>query len=265
MILANNDWPRFNENPTYQIIDSESAHELEPHAVFGKFGVIQCQATAQLSTERLILALKNAAIKEGVAIHEHEEVNELKIENEKLIHIRTNRNSYSPKIALLCTGAWSSLLHPLLKQYAPIMPLKGQALLLQLPKPILQRVVKNDSIYLIQRENNQVILGATTELEAGFDERVTEEARAKLLQSAYDFVPTVREAEVLQQWAGLRPAPNYRKPIMGPVPHAEGLWVATGHGKIGIGISPIIGKLMAEWLTNGEPSQDLSSFLPQLR
>ncbi len=266
MLAANEEWPQFGDgSPTFQIIDTQTAHELEPLTQFGEYGAIQCQATAQLSTERMVQALKRAARNTGVIIREHEELYKIKVKKRKVVSIRTNQNSYHPEIVLICAGAWSSILHPFLKQYAPVMPLKGQALLLELSKPILQRVVKNDSIYLIQRENNQVILGATTELDAGYDEEITDAAREQLLQQAAQFVPAVREAKVLQQWAGLRPAPNYRKPIMGPLPNVEGLWAATGHGKIGIGISPLIGTLMAEWLTEGQPSQDLSTFLPQLR
>ncbi|MGE5841677.1 MAG: FAD-dependent oxidoreductase [Deltaproteobacteria bacterium] len=49
-------------------------------------------------------------------------------------------------------------------------------------------------------------------------------------------------------------------PILGPVPGAEGLFMATGHEGDGIALSPVTGWITAEWIVGGSPGMDVSSF-----
>ena len=46
--------------------------------------------------------------------------------------------------------------------------------------------------------------------------------------------------------------------IVGPVPGAEGFFVASGCNVGGLSVSPAIGELLAEWILDGKPSLDLS-------
>jgi len=50
------------------------------------------------------------------------------------------------------------------------------------------------------------------------------------------------------------------QPLVGPVPGAYGLWVAAGMSLNGFGGAGGIGKLLAEWIVEGEPSQDIYAF-----
>jgi glycine cleavage system T protein len=50
------------------------------------------------------------------------------------------------------------------------------------------------------------------------------------------------------------------QPIVGPVAGARGLWMACGMSLNGFGAAGGVGKLLAEWIIEGEPSLDLYSF-----
>jgi sarcosine dehydrogenase len=50
------------------------------------------------------------------------------------------------------------------------------------------------------------------------------------------------------------------QPLIGPVPGARGLWIAAGMSLNGFGGAGGIGKLLAEWIVEGEPSQDIYAF-----
>ena len=45
-------------------------------------------------------------------------------------------------------------------------------------------------------------------------------------------------------------------PILGRAPGHENLWLATGHGMMGMGLSAISGQLLADLITGREPSVD---------
>jgi glycine/D-amino acid oxidase-like deaminating enzyme len=49
--------------------------------------------------------------------------------------------------------------------------------------------------------------------------------------------------------------------VVGPVPDAPGLWVASGCNGSGFSSSPAIGEALAGWITSGEPA-GLAPFSP---
>ena len=63
-------------------------------------------------------------------------------------------------------------------------------------------------------------------------------------------------------WAGLRPVTADGLPIIGPEPRLSGLWYAGGHGRNGILLAALTGRLVRQ-LVAGEPVvQDLSRCAP---
>ena len=52
------------------------------------------------------------------------------------------------------------------------------------------------------------------------------------------------------------------RPVVGPVPGVEGLYLAVGFCGHGFQHSPATGRYVAEWLLDGKPSLDLSLFDP---
>jgi len=48
-------------------------------------------------------------------------------------------------------------------------------------------------------------------------------------------------------------------PVVGPVPRHQGLFIATGHGMLGLTLGPITGRLMAEYVLDGAPAMDITA------
>jgi sarcosine dehydrogenase len=70
--------------------------------------------------------------------------------------------------------------------------------------------------------------------------------------------PDLKELEVAEYKRGLTtfaPDGNY---LVGPVPEIEGLYVATGCASLGIAGSPAVGRWLANWVTKGDPGEDLA-------
>ncbi len=59
------------------------------------------------------------------------------------------------------------------------------------------------------------MVGATVE-EAGFDKRTNVETIQRLHRAAIAIVPELRNAKILEDWAGLRPGTPDALPILGP-------------------------------------------------
>jgi D-amino-acid dehydrogenase len=63
-------------------------------------------------------------------------------------------------------------------------------------------------------------------------------------------------------WAGLRPCAPDGLPVIGESDAVPGLVVATGHAFKGIALAPVTALLVAELVTGGPPSHDLSELSP---
>ena len=57
--------------------------------------------------------------------------------------------------------------------------------------------------------------------------------------------PAPGEAEK-QGWAGFRPATPDSLPLLGPIPGQSGLYVAAGHGMLGVTLAPATGVAVAD-------------------
>ena len=109
----------------------------------------------------------------------------------------------------------------------PVRPVKGQVLRLTVPKryaPFLSRtvraVVRGSHVYLVPRENGELVVGATSE-ELGWDTTVTAGGVYELLRDAHELVPGITELPLTETRAGLRPGSPDNAPLLGPTAAAR--------------------------------------------
>ena len=65
-----------------------------------------------------------------------------------------------------------------------------------------------------------------------------------------------------QGWAGFRPATPDSLPLLGPVPGQSGLYVAAGHGMLGVTLAPATGAAVADMVTTGDVPAWLEPMAP---
>ena len=65
------------------------------------------------------------------------------------------------------------------------------------------------------------------------------------------FLPRLAQASIIRSYAGLRPWSPDHLPLVGPVAAAPGFYLATGHEGAGIGLAPVTGQLIADWIVGG--------------
>ncbi|WP_150301267.1 NAD(P)/FAD-dependent oxidoreductase [Pseudomonas profundi] len=66
-----------------------------------------------------------------------------------------------------------------------------------------------------------------------------------------------RDAE---PWKGARPCMPDMKPVIGPAPDKQGLWLAFGHGHQGFTLGPATGELLAQMMDGEAPAIDMTPF-----
>jgi glycine oxidase len=127
-------------------------------------------------------------------------------------------------------------------------------------RALLKHVVRSPEAYLIPRSDGRLLVGATVE-EAGFDKRTDLATIQRLHHAALALVPELRNARILEDWAGLRPGTPDALPILGET-QTPGYYVATGHFRDGILLAPITAEVMAALIEGRVPEFDLTAFSP---
>jgi glycine oxidase len=145
-------------------------------------------------------------------------------------------------------------------RYAPTRPVRGQMLALQSSEVNLGRVLRSERGYLVPRRAGRIVAGSTLE-DVGLDKRVTAGGMRKILDAAIELAPNLANAEVVETWAGLRPASPDNLPILGPA-DIEGLYIATGHYRNGILLAPVTAKLARDWILNNTMDASTADFSP---
>lgn len=206
----------------------------------------------------LTAAALKAAKHRGVDFSSGDEVSSVNQADGRVVGITTTKTTFQAPKVVNCAGAWSGQIAP---HAFPTRPVKGQMLCLAAPsRTLLKHVIRTSQGYLIPRSDGRIIVGTTVE-EAGFNKRTDVDTIQRLHRAAVALVPELRNAKILEDWAGLRPGTPDSLPILGATA-TPGYYVATGHFRDGILLAPITAQVMADIITGKEPAYVLDAFSP---
>lgn len=182
------------------------------------------------------------------------------------IRVRDGQGREVPADRVILTGgAWASRALAPLGLAHPVVPQKGQIVHLGLPGIDTSRwpvLLPMASHYLLAFDDSRVVIGATREEGSGFDTRVTAGGQAEVLNAALHWAPGLRDAVHIETRVGLRPAPPTIRPILGPAPRIEGLFLGNGLGAGGLTIGPWAGRQLARLATGAETETSLAPYAP---
>jgi glycine oxidase len=204
----------------------------------------------------LAAAALQAAKRRGVDVSSGDEVTAVNLSHGGVSGVITTKTSFRAPTVVNCAGAWSGQIAP---HAFPTRPVKGQMLYVASPsRNLLRHVIRSPEVYLIPRSDGRILVGTTVE-EAGFDKRTDTVTIQRLHRAAIALVPELRNARVLEDWAGLRPGTPDALPILGSTA-TPGYYVATGHFRDGILLAPITAQIMANVITGTGCPYDLTPF-----
>ncbi|MEU6157260.1 glycine oxidase ThiO [Streptomyces sp. NPDC047130] len=238
-------------------LTGRECRRLEPMLAPGVRGGLRVDGDHQADPRLLAAALLRACERAGVVVHRRRAVR-LEVTGGRVTGVATEDGAVLPAgRVVLAGGSRSAELDGVPEEVRPpVRPVKGQVVRLAVPPvyaPFLSRtvraVVRGSSVYLVPRENGELVVGATSE-ELGFDTTVTAGGVYTLLRDARELLPGITELPLTETLAGLRPGTPDNAPLLGPT-SLDGLLLATGHYRNGVLLTPVTGDLMAETLATG--------------
>ena len=238
-----------------QIIDGQDYLRSEPALKPGVVGAIHFPGDARLRPDRYVAALARAVRERGGVIEEHCRVTSLSTSPQGA-DVQTALGVRSGREVVVALGAWSPALVRSLGLRLPVQPGKGYSITYSRPSLVPRRpmVLKDRSVCVTAWESG-FRLGSTMEF-SGYDDSLNATRLAALERGAAEFLHEPVGATVHERWCGWRPMTWDDLPVLGRVAGQPHLWMAAGHGMLGVSMSAATGQLMADLIAGREPAFD---------
>jgi glycine oxidase len=243
------------------VVGQDDLRRLEPAVSPAARGALFIARGSWVDNVQLVRALVRAGERRGVRYLLGQPVDALIRTGNGVTGVRAGDHGVLEAGAVvLAAGAWSGRITG-----APagldLRPVKGQIIAFDNTSGLVRHVIFHGDVYLVPRLSGECLFGATVE-DGVADRTVTLEGLAWLLHEAFAAAPGLAGCRFLSGWAGLRPATEDGMPVVGPWPDAPGLFVATGHYRSGILMTPITARVVRDHVVGGRSALPASALLP---
>lgn len=243
-----------------ELIDGNDYQRREPALREGVAGVVRFPGDACLRPDRYVAGLARALRDAGGVIVEHCEVHAVSSEGDAQ-RVHTPDGEFRARDVLFATGAWSPRLADSLQVVAPVLrramqPGKGYSITYDRPalSPRHPLVLHERSVCVTAWPSG-FRLGSTMEF-SGYDRSLNRRRLDALERAAREYLHEPVGPVKREEWFGWRPMTFDDLPIIGRVPGHRNLWLATGHGMLGVSMSTATAQLVADSITGRTPLID---------
>jgi D-hydroxyproline dehydrogenase subunit beta len=273
-------------------LDPAMLAKLEPCLAPDLAGGYRQDEGWELDPTAATLALAAAARRAGAVFRTHDQAHRLLVEGDRVTGVVVDGGPLAAGAVVLATGPWT---RPLAARAGVDLPVGGaRGWLLQtapLPwtvghtlldagwatpgdptspgrAPTVEELAGGadgtepwSAFALQQGAGGHAVVGGSLAASLREDSEHPETARG-LARRALRFVPGLAGVPVVAAWSGVRPVTPDGHALVGPVPGLPGLWVAAGHGPIGVLAAPATARMLAEHLVGGRPDPAAAPFDP---
>ena len=243
-----------------EILSVDQIREFVPDLRITALGGVFYRQDAHLVPFEFVKKLSGSVLKKGVAIHTATEVLDFETVGRKLTAVYTTRGRIEAETVVLAGGAWSPEIVRNLKINLPIQPAKGYSLTYRKPTycPEVPLALAEAKVILTPMGDSMRFAG-TLEL-AGMDLSINMRRVKAITKNIPTFLPEIdpNHLELIEIWRSLRPCTPDGLPIIGRSDTYKNLIIATGHGMLGISLSPVTGKLVSQIVSGEEPEMDIT-------
>jgi glycine/D-amino acid oxidase-like deaminating enzyme len=254
-----------------EVLDNAGLRSLEPNLAPDLAGGALFPDDAQVDPRRATLALLAAAQRQGLTLHTHDEVVAIHREGNgrgRISEVVTRTGEIATETVVCAAGAWSNQVADLIGIKTPIRPRKGHILVTaKAPGLIHHPLLEGGYAATVQSASEGLEVAFVAEMTAsgtlllgssrqfvGYDRSVSLPVMRAVADRAARFLPSLARngVKVIRSYAGLRPWSPDHLPLIGPAKAIPGFYLAAGHEGAGIGLAPITGRLIADWITGVE-------------
>ncbi len=246
-------WKKERTGQSATVLSAGQAREMEPALSGDLFGAVLQEADNRAEPESLLSLLQGAAEREGVKRVFSARAYALSLGSGRRVErVMTSKGGVRADSFLLATG---SNMQGLLKSAGLWLPIRsGAGWSITFPwaenVPLRGTLLEEDRVALTPWGDGFRITGG---LELSSRDGGLERLRLQgILHRAKRRLPGLDYAGRPRVWHGHRPLTPDGLPVVGRMPEMKNLWVASGHGHLGMTLGPATGWLIPELMQGSQ-------------
>ncbi|MEJ2099209.1 MAG: FAD-dependent oxidoreductase [Desulfobacterales bacterium] len=255
------------------MITPKEAYDLCPIiSLDGVIGAAFMPTDGQADPAGITQALARGARNQGAKIYRNTLVTGFEFGKNRVTAVKTTKGDIQCEILVNCTGMWGYQVGEMLGVNTPVVPFQHQYLVTDpiegLPRNLPTIRDKDNLIYYKEEVGGLVMGGYERNGIPWSIDGVSNEFTSRLLDSNYDHflqlaqpamerTPCLKQVGISKLINGPEAFTADGNAIMGPAPELDNCFVAVGFNAFGIAAGGGAGRMMAEWIIEGEPSLNI--------
>jgi D-amino-acid dehydrogenase len=242
-----------------RVLTPAEAQSLEPAVADALAGALHVPAERHVRPETLTAGLAASLRAAGAEVVEHAEVTALS-RGDGRWQVATAAGDIEADRVVVAAGVWTARVLAPLRVRIRQQAAKGYSVTATgAGTPPRHPLYLGEARVGCSPFDDGVRLAGTLEL-AGLDLSFNRRRLNAVARASADYLADWRPERTTLEWAGLRPLPPDGLPLIGPVSEHPGLFVATGHGMLGITLAPATGAALAPCVIEGREMPELAPF-----
>ncbi len=239
----------------------------------GLVGALQVREDANVNPVDLCMAYAKAARAKGAHIREGAQVDRLLVEAGRVkgVALADGTELLADRVAL-CAGAWSKKLADAAGVALPLQAVEHMYVVtepmagLPNPYPVLRDL---DRGFYVKGDTGKLVIGGFEPNAKCWNAFGPEGDRPFLelpedwdqfmpfMEGALELIPVLAETGIQHFMNGPESFTHDTRPLIGQTPEVDGLYVAAGMNSVGVMSSAGVGRVLADWMAEGEAPMDL--------
>ncbi|MBU3931825.1 MAG: FAD-dependent oxidoreductase [Proteobacteria bacterium] len=255
------------------MITLEEAFKLFPILdMDGIIGAAFMPSDGQADPSGLTMALARGAMNRGAAVEQKTLVTGFQITDNRIQAVVTDRGTVRCETVVNAAGMWGRDIGRMMGVNIPLVPFQHQYLVTEaiegLP-PNLPTLRDKDSLLYYKEEVGGLVMGgyerdgipwAVKGIPKGFTQELLEadfDHFEPISEAAIKRTPCLKDAGIARLVNGPEAFTPDGNCMLGPAPELDNCFVAAGFNAFGIAAGGGAGRMLAEWIVEGEPSLNI--------
>ncbi len=240
-----------------KIITSEEIKEIVPDInISTTVGASWCPSDGNAFPFDTIFSLDEAIRKHKIHVNIFEEVQDIKVEGNRIQNVKTNKENYSTHFVVDAAGFGAKKIAKMVNIDLPLTLYRHQIAISEPIKEFIDPMIVKGELYFTQTYRGRIIGGTDLNEKPANNLNSTLDFLEKFSKEILEVIPVLSSLNVMRQWAGFYVVTPDHHPILGET-KISGFILGTGFSGHGFMLGPVVGKLLASLIVHG------NMFLPE--
>ena len=225
-------------------------------------GATFCPTDGHVDPFKTTHAYAKAAEENGAKLYKFTNVTNIKTKSKRIESVITDKGEIKTNTVINAAGAWSKQIAEMVDVKLPNKPFRKEILVTERVKPMFKAMVISfkDGIYFSQQEEGQILGGIPIPNEkSGYLTVPTFDFLNHMSKTLTRYAPSLKHVNVIRQWTGYYDVTPDARPILGEIDKIKGFIQCNGFSGHGFMLSPMVTKLLTDFIVDGKTSDILES------